>query len=203
MAYFGENWDDSDLPIAYLITITTYGTWLHGDERRSIDTHRNFNAFGAASRPPDPTLKQVMAAKMNSREMTFDQRQRDVVRDAISEVCRHRTYRLYALSVRSNHAHVVTGAETRPEIVADSFKAYTTRKLREYGLIDPNVKPWSRGRSRRYLWKSHHVNAAIDYVTFCQGDDPFDEWYSSKFWRLKSSNWTTLGRTGVCVRVRL
>ncbi|HEX9659180.1 MAG TPA: hypothetical protein VGA18_02730, partial [Rhodothermales bacterium] len=24
-------------PLAYLITFTTYGTWLHGDERGSVD----------------------------------------------------------------------------------------------------------------------------------------------------------------------
>ncbi len=39
-------WDDSQWPLAYLITFRTYGTWLHGDERYSIDRHGK-NIYGA------------------------------------------------------------------------------------------------------------------------------------------------------------
>ena len=28
-------WNDTDTPLAYLITFRSYGTWLHGDERGS------------------------------------------------------------------------------------------------------------------------------------------------------------------------
>jgi hypothetical protein len=31
----------SDGPLAYLITFPTYGTWLHGDERGSVDRDHN------------------------------------------------------------------------------------------------------------------------------------------------------------------
>ena len=30
-------WNDTDIPLAYLISFRCYGTWLHGDERGSID----------------------------------------------------------------------------------------------------------------------------------------------------------------------
>lgn len=36
--------NDTDTPLAYLITFRTYGTWLHGDERGSVD--KNHNKFG-------------------------------------------------------------------------------------------------------------------------------------------------------------
>src|SRR6185369_556860 len=29
-------WNDTDIPLAYLITFRSYGTWLHGDDRGSI-----------------------------------------------------------------------------------------------------------------------------------------------------------------------
>jgi len=32
-------------PLAYLITIRSYGTWLHGDERGSMD-RREYNRYG-------------------------------------------------------------------------------------------------------------------------------------------------------------
>jgi hypothetical protein len=34
-------WNDTDLPLGYLITFRCYGTWLHGDERGSIDRFHN------------------------------------------------------------------------------------------------------------------------------------------------------------------
>ena len=34
-------WNDTDIPLAYLITFRCYGTWLHGDTRGSIARFRN------------------------------------------------------------------------------------------------------------------------------------------------------------------
>ena len=33
--------DCGSVPLAYLITFTTYGTWRHGDERGSVDRAHN------------------------------------------------------------------------------------------------------------------------------------------------------------------
>ena len=62
------------------------------------------------------------------------------------------------------------------EEFADAFKSYSTRKLRAVGLIGKEVRPWARGKSRRYLWKPKHLARAIDYVLYGQGDLPdFDD----------------------------
>jgi REP element-mobilizing transposase RayT len=98
------------------------------------------------------------------------------VKDAINEVCDYRAYDLKAINVRTNHAHAVVAAQSKPEPIVDAFKSYSTRKLRETGLLAANVRPWARGRSRRYLWKPQHVSRAIDYVLYGQGDIPdFDD----------------------------
>src|SRR5689334_19440827 len=34
-------WNDTDVPLGYLITFRCYGTWLHGDERGAIDRFHN------------------------------------------------------------------------------------------------------------------------------------------------------------------
>ena len=167
MAYFGENWDEAEFPLAYLITIRTFGTWLHGDERLSMDTHNDYNVFRNPKRPKNPNLVRVMKKKMTAEPVVFDKAQRKVVHIAIEEVCKYRGFALYALNIRTNHGHVVIAAQIKPEIIANTFKAYATRKLREKGLINNDLSPWSRGRSRRYLWKPNHVDAAIDYVLYC------------------------------------
>jgi REP element-mobilizing transposase RayT len=93
------------------------------------------------------------------------------VEEAIREVCRHRKYGLPAINVRTNHVHAVVSAAIRPERIATEFKAYSTRLLRHKGLIGRERRVWSRGESTRYLWKERHVELAVDYVLFGQGDE--------------------------------
>jgi len=181
MAYFGDNWDFADFPLAYLITIRTYGTWLHGDERTSIDTHGKQNVYGTPRVPPNLNLHTQMESNMISQAMIFDDPQRAAVSRAIENVCLHRDYNLHALSVRSNHAHAVVSANDKPELIANSFKSYSTRELRSQNLVEVDRKIWVRGRSRRYLWKANHVSAAIDYVLYCQGVVTFEDWFESKY----------------------
>ncbi len=177
MEYFEENWDGREFPLAYLITIRTYGTWLHGDERSSVDTHDEYNIVGSERRVPDRRLEEIMRRNQLGDAMIFNDEQREVVENAIREVCLHREYRLHTQNVRTNHAHVVVGAQALPELIANSFKSYSTRALKSHGLIAPDAKVWSRGRSRRYLWKPRHLEGAIDYVTYGQGLMPFEKWY--------------------------
>jgi len=42
---------EKSIPLAYLITFTTYGTWLHGDPRGSVD--REHNVWGTPFLDPD------------------------------------------------------------------------------------------------------------------------------------------------------
>jgi hypothetical protein len=32
-----RDFDDNEFPLAYFISFRTYGTWLHGDERGSVN----------------------------------------------------------------------------------------------------------------------------------------------------------------------
>jgi len=118
----------------------------------------------------------MMKQNMVQEPVVLDPRQRKVVKEAIKEVCNHRGFDLWAVNVLTNHAHAVVSAQSKPEPIADAFKAYSTRKLRRTGLIGADTRPWARGRSRRYLWKPQDVARAIFYVLYGQGDLPdFDD----------------------------
>lgn len=181
MAYFGENWDDSEFPLAYLITIRTYGTWLHGDHRTSVDTHSRYSVRGPVRRPANENLEHRMKENQTQPALVLDEVQREAVAEAIREVCYFRRYDLHAVNPRSNHAHAVVSARIRPDLIANASKSYATRKLRERRLVDIERNVWARGRNRRYLWKNDHVSAAIDYVLYCQGNEQFEDWYGSRF----------------------
>jgi REP element-mobilizing transposase RayT len=169
-----ETWDQNSFPLAYLITFRTFGTWLHGDERDSVDTHKNKNIYGTPKISPSKDLQEIMNANMSQMPVVFDDKQRQIVEGAIKEVCKYKKFYLHAVNVRTNHVHAVVSAGITPEIVADIFKKYATRKLRGANLLEKGIRPWSRGRSRKYLWKDEHVAAAIDYVLYGQGDIPFE-----------------------------
>jgi REP element-mobilizing transposase RayT len=171
--YGFEIYENREFPLAYLITIRTFGTWLHGDNRHSVDRHGK-NIYGTPDISPNLKLNKTMNAQVKQPEVIFDKLQREVVEIAVKELCEQRKYNLQAINVRSNHAHFVVSAQSRPERIADAFKAFATKKLREENLISKEIKVWSRGRSRRYLWKPRHVELAIDYVLYAQGDLPFE-----------------------------
>jgi REP element-mobilizing transposase RayT len=164
--------DTNIFPLAYLITFRTYGTWLHGDERSSID--RLHNVFGSPRLAPNPNRKQAEALQLKHAPIILNIAQRVTVEKSVREVCRYRRYALLALNARTNHVHAVISAAIKPEPILDALKAYATRKLRQKGLISTTTRPWVRHGSTRYLWKERHVEKAINYVLYGQGDDPPD-----------------------------
>ena len=171
--YGFEEYEKNEFPLAYLITIRTFGTWLHGDERHSVDRHGR-NIYGTPDIPPNQKLEEIMKSELKQSPVVLNDSQRKAAESAIRELCEQRRYSLQAINVRSNHAHAVVSAQAKPERIADAFKAFATKKLREEKLFPKGLRIWSRGRSRRYLWKPRHVAKAIDYVLYGQGDVPFD-----------------------------
>lgn len=162
-------WDDNEFPLAYLITFRTYGTWLRGDERGSID--RYHNQFRGPRVPANSVIQKQHNAKLKSEPVLLDARQRPIVEAAIREVCDFRGWKLSAINVRTNHAHTVVEAATEPERVMKDFKAYSTRALRTAALWNFNHSPWVDGGSKRYLWSEISVANACEYVVNGQGAD--------------------------------
>ena len=107
---------------------------------------------------------------MEQAPYTLDQIRRDAVLEAIQKVCRYRNWCLLAAHVRTTHVHVVVEAEVPPERVMNHLKAYASRRLNEVGMDQPDRKRWTRHGSTRWLWKTEHVSAAIQYVVAEQGE---------------------------------
>jgi hypothetical protein len=176
-----REWDENEFPIAYLITIRTYGTWLHGDGRGSVDRHGR-NLYGTPRLATNPALEKIMRAEMKAQPFILNAAQRIAVHREIENVCDRRSYYLRALNVRTNHLHSVASAARKPEGIIIGLKANATRALREQGLVLPETEVWSRGGSRRYLWTPRSVELAIDYTLNQQGENlvDFDTWLKSR-----------------------
>ena len=159
----------TDAPLAFFITFRCFGTWLPGDGRGWTDRHDRTSE--SAIRSEHPGLHIEAQSAMLQEPFFLGSPHRETVRQAILDVCVHRRWALQALNVRTNHVHLVVCAESTPERVMSTFKAWCTRRLREAGLIRENQKPWPRHGSTRYLWRPDEVADACSYVMESQGVD--------------------------------
>lgn len=67
-----------------------------------------------------------------------------MVEQAIREHAAFKNWRIFALSVRTNHVHLLINSPLPPERVMLSCKARATRALREAGLVGSDQKVWTR-----------------------------------------------------------
>jgi hypothetical protein len=63
-------WSNTDLPLAYIITFRCYGSWLHGDERGSVD--RFHNQYMAPYIPGNEARRKHNASKLKCEPVTLD-----------------------------------------------------------------------------------------------------------------------------------
>jgi len=152
-------------PIAYFITFSCYGKRLPGNEVGYVD--RRHNAPWTPLPSPDRARLHTAQRNMTGPSRTLDAVSRAAVLEAITEVCRHRSWRLFAAHVRTDHVHVVVQTNGPPSVALHSLKAYATRRL---NAIERSASPrWAAHGSTRYLWTEEAVHLTIEYVTNEQG----------------------------------
>jgi REP element-mobilizing transposase RayT len=156
-------------PTAYLLTWTCYGTWLHGDERGSVDAEHN--APDSPFLLPNLQRQLTRSASLRSPPVRLDDARRQIVHATVVAHCDYRDWTLHALNVRTNHVHAVVSCDVPPERAMAELKAWTTRRLREAAHFGPRDDVWTEGGSRRHLWNSESLRHAIEYVMALQGDD--------------------------------
>ena len=141
-------WNDTDLPLGYLITFRCYGTWLHGDERGSID--RFHNRYKAPYLPRSDRRQDLNQRRLRSEPLILDAGQRQSIDLAVREVCVNREWFLHALNVRTNHVHtVVSIGLIKPERALSLLKAKATKQMRERGCWRHDYSPWAEKGSKR------------------------------------------------------
>ncbi len=159
----------SPCPLAYLITFTTYGTWLHGDSRGSVDPAHN--VYGTPVLDPNRQRASLDRSYCLRSSVVLNEACRGIVHVAIGDVAEHRDWTLHAVNVRTNHVHVVVGAGAPPEQVMNAMKSWATRRMVEAGVLPSGTKAWTRHGSTRYLWKEEQVAEACRYACDGQGED--------------------------------
>src|SRR5258707_83391 len=159
---------DDHTPRGYLITFRTYGTWLHGDDRGSVDRHHD--RYGLPTLPPSSRRKQIERTLLKQLPVKLSRRQRAAIDFSIRETCAIRKWDLWALNVRTNHLHCVITANRNPKTVLVALKANATRSMSTAGCWASDLSPWAQGGSKKYLWTEEELQNAITYVVDDQGE---------------------------------
>ncbi len=146
------------------LTFRSYGTWLPGDERGSVDRHHN--QFGEELAAPNSRLENAARLAMKSSPMICNAAQRECVDKTLRQVAEFRKWTLHVLSVRTNHVHLlVTMPEgLNPDKITTDFKAWATRRLREAALVSEEHRVWEEGGSKRYVFDQAAFDAAYQYI---------------------------------------
>ena len=172
-------------PLAFLLTWTTYGTWLPGDRRGWVDKPGKF-------REPDLRFTESNRARMTETALILNDTQRQIVETTILAHCNIRNCTLHAINCRTNHVHVVVTAPQRaPDDVMNEFKSWCTRKLKQQsqeqtqrprkpeapakGPTDsqptaPRIRQkwWTQRGSKRLLFDESGLEAAVKYTLDAQ-----------------------------------
>ena len=140
--------------IAYMVTWTTYGSWLQGEKKGYVKK--------GVILPGNEKLKTINQEQQKFQTVKFDMKQRQIVQNAILEGAKKLKDDILEITVCSNHVHIVfkSSAESIQNIVR-RYKYASTVALRKYGL---QGKIWSKGFDKRYCYTDEEVENKIRYV---------------------------------------
>lgn len=143
-----------------MLTWNMYGTWLQGDGRGYV---KDGEAVKKNSR-----LRDDNEQRLSNDAVRFGNREKQVVEQAIKDEAGRQEVIVHAISVCSNHVHVVIGYcdQSIGEIVG-RFKNAGRVALRDIGF---EGRVWARGYDKRFCFDVQSLEARIRYVNkHCEG----------------------------------
>jgi len=137
-----------------MVTFTTYGTWLQGDERRYV---KNGKVLEGNER-----LLNANKKAMPQQVVRLTRGQKEIVRQAILNEAKELRQELFAISVWSNHIHIAAENIDEPiDKIVGRYKAAATKALTKTGF---EGKVWTRGYDKQFCFDDKSLNKRIAYV---------------------------------------
>jgi len=146
--------------IGYLVTWTTYGTWLQGSKRGYVKKGEVHKACAG--------LKEANKKSQKDRRFILTKENRKSVRKSIMNESVRLGQEIHAISISTTHAHIVVNVIDEPiETVVARYKRAATKGLRAKGITG---KVWTRGFHKRFCFDKEELAAKIKYVQKHQED---------------------------------
>ena len=140
--------------LGYMLTWTTYGTWLQGDERGYV---KKGKVLGA-----NRSLQEVNVANQTAKMVKRTQQEQEIVRKAIESEAARLGREIYSMAICYNHVHIVLNYTGDPiELFAGRCKNSARVALQANGF---SGRVWTKGYDKRYCFDEKSLTDRIDYV---------------------------------------
>ena len=137
-----------------MVTWTTYGNWLQGDEKGYVK-HGKILSANQALEVANRDNQKKEKVLLNSNEIK-------IVRNSILEEAKRIEHEILELAVCRGHVHLVGRPckETIEQIVSryKNISMFQLRKQNRYGRI------WTRGFDKRFCFDNEELDRRINYV---------------------------------------
>jgi REP element-mobilizing transposase RayT len=140
--------------IGYMLTWTTYGTWLQGDERGYVKNGQILEQ--------NEVLEEANKSNLKKQPVKLNAKQKEIVKEAIIQEAKRLNQKVFALVVFSNHIHLLVEKNNESiEAAAALYKTAARKALYKTGL---EGEIWSKGFDKRFCFNQQELNNRIEYV---------------------------------------
>jgi REP element-mobilizing transposase RayT len=173
----------------WLLTWTTYGTWLPGEERGFVspvrassgDKWKSRNELGTPYSRSMPGLKRASQSRLKCAPIYLDIEKSQVIFKQFQETAEYRGWHLEAVAIMANHVHLVVSldVDVAPDVLLKDFKSYASRALNSRWDKPACGTWWAESGSKRKKSNHNAVENAIRYVA--KQDRPLLVWIDRKW----------------------
>ena len=140
--------------IGYMVTWTTYGSWLQGDKRGYVKNGRVL--------AQNDKLKSANQRQQKYPTVKLNTEQKLIVENTIAEEVQRINHKIFAIAVCSNHVHIAAGvSEESIEQAVHRYKYSATSALCRFGI---SGKIWSKGFDKRFCFTDRELENKVRYV---------------------------------------
>jgi REP element-mobilizing transposase RayT len=140
--------------VGYMITWTTYGTWLQGERKGFVKD--------GEVRGENVAIKKDCEKKLEHEPLRLGRREKEIVRNAIIGAAKRFEQKILAIAVYSNHVHIVCEYVDVPiNVIVGYYKNAGRVALKECGF---EGRVWTRGYDERFCFSGKDLRTKVDYV---------------------------------------
>ncbi len=143
-----------DKLLGYMVTWTTFGTWLQGDRRGYVKNGQIKNK--------NKNLELANKRFQKTNRVHLNNKQKEMAETMIKKEAERIGQKLLAIAVCSNHIHLVLIKHNESiESSVSRYKNVATKALKETGLKN---RIWTRGFDKRFCFTEDDLKKKIRYV---------------------------------------
>lgn len=152
----------SGFPLAYHITVGTYGTRLHGDSRGTVDRSMNHHREPIIGR--DEVWRREEESLLAFAPVILTVPQRGVIEAILPEICVKGGWQYHIAAVQPDHMHVLLSSPQEGKAVRRLLKRWVSQAISEKWPLEPGRLWWAECGSIKWIWTRDYFDNVFEYI---------------------------------------